>query len=187
MNTANKLTLLRILLIPVFIFFALAGFIPFNSIIAVAVFAAASITDMLDGHIARSRELITDFGKFIDPLADKMLVSAAFITFVEQGYFSAVAVIVIIMREFIVTSLRLIASGSGQIIPAGSWGKIKTTVQMTAIILILLINENFLTDIIGSGYIYIINEVVQWIVVAATAISGIRYLWDNRKLIDTKK
>ena len=188
MNTPNKLTMLRIFLIPVFIFFALSKNIPFNGFLALFIFIIASLTDLLDGHIARSRELITDFGKFLDPLADKMLTSAAFILFVSNGFMTPVAVIIIIAREFMVTSLRLIAAGDGNVIAANIWGKIKTVAQLSAIIAILFFNEEairpFVNNIISVN---LLNSVLEWTVVAATVISGILYLWSNRKLVNHRK
>ena len=132
MNLPNKLTLGRIILVP---FFVAALLIPFflHTIVALVLFIAASITDMLDGRIARKRNLITDFGKFADPLADKILVLAALLCFVQNGWCDCIAVIIVLFREFTVTSIRLIAAAKGEVIAANIWGKVKTVTQMVAI------------------------------------------------------
>ena len=137
MNLPNKLTLGRIILVP---FFVAALLIPFflHTIVALVLFIAASITDMLDGRIARKRNLITDFGKFADPLADKILVLAALLCFVQNGWCDCIAVIIVLFREFTVTSIRLIAAAKGEVIAANIWGKVKTVTQMVAIITILV-------------------------------------------------
>ena len=123
MNTPNKLTLLRILLVPVFLLFFLCEGIPLHSVWALVVFALASTTDAMDGHIARSRNLITNFGKFLDPVADKVLVFAALVAFIDFGWASSVAVIIMIAREFLVSSLRMVAADNGTVIAAGKLGK----------------------------------------------------------------
>ena len=131
MNTPNKLTMLRILLIPVFVLFMLGGdFIPYNYVGAIVVFIAASLTDLFDGRIARKRDIVTNFGKFLDPLADKSLVISAFICLQAFGLVNPVVVIILVMREFLVTSLRLIAVGDGKVIAADIFGKVKTVIQI---------------------------------------------------------
>ena len=138
MNTPNKLTLFRIFLIPFFVFFLLMQNLPHRFLFALIIFCIAAITDHFDGELARRSGQITDFGKFLDPLADKMLVMSAFISFVQLGVVGALPVIIILMREFTVTSVRLVAMGSGKVISANIWGKIKTVSQIVAIIIILL-------------------------------------------------
>lgn len=138
MNLPNKLTVLRVAMIPFFVFFLLNDSIPYGNYIAAAVFIGASITDALDGHIARKYNLITNFGKFMDPLADKLLVSSAMICFVEMGLIPSWIIIIIISREFIISGFRLVASDNGIVIAAGWWGKIKTTVQMLMSILLII-------------------------------------------------
>ena len=138
MNLANKLTMIRIFLVPVFLVFITVKEIPYGSIIATVVFIIASITDQLDGHIARSRNQITNFGKFMDPLADKLLVTAALVSLVELKLVAGWAVVVILAREFAVSGLRTLAASDGIVIAASWWGKIKTVTQMIAILLLLL-------------------------------------------------
>ncbi len=140
MNIANKLTLLRIFLIPVFVFLLLweQGRNPVFRYGALFVFLLASLTDMLDGYLARKYHLITNFGKFMDPLADKLLVSAALICFIELGWIQAWIVLTVISREFIISGFRLVASDAGIVIAAGKWGKIKTVVQMLAVAVLML-------------------------------------------------
>ena len=134
MNLPNKLTMLRIILVPFFVLFMTIEASPVNTFIALVVFVIASLTDMLDGKIARKYGLVTNFGKLMDPLADKVLVMSAMLCFVSSGWAPAWIVIVILTREFLVTSLRLIAAGEGTVIAADKWGKIKTVTQMIWII-----------------------------------------------------
>ena len=140
MNLPNKLTMFRVILIPVFIIVLMAGVFsePLNRYIGVAVFCIASFTDYLDGNIARKYNLVTNFGKFMDPLADKLLVSSALICMIELGMLPAWIVIIIISREFIITGFRLIAVENGVVIAASWWGKIKTVMQMAMIIVVML-------------------------------------------------
>ncbi len=138
MNLANKLTLIRIFLVPVFLVFIAVKDIPYGSFIATFIFILASLTDKLDGYIARSRNQITNFGKFMDPLADKLLVTAALISLVDLQVVPGWAAVVIIAREFAVSGLRSIAAAQGRVIAASWWGKIKTVIQIIAIILLLL-------------------------------------------------
>ncbi|MDE5916865.1 MAG: CDP-diacylglycerol--glycerol-3-phosphate 3-phosphatidyltransferase [Oscillospiraceae bacterium] len=139
MNLPNKLTLLRALLVPVFLVFALIDRIPLNFTAALIVFALASLTDALDGHIARKNNLVTTFGKFLDPLADKVLVISALAVFVDLGIISAVPFVIIIAREFMVSGLRLVAADSRVVVAAGFWGKLKTAFTMASIVFILLL------------------------------------------------
>ncbi len=134
MTTANKLTILRVALIPVFLVLAYAG----QRYWALAVFVIASLTDMLDGYIARHYNQITDFGKFMDPLADKMLVISAMICFVENGQMAGWILIIFVTREFIISGFRLVAASQGIVIAAGIWGKLKTVFQMIMVMLMIL-------------------------------------------------
>src|SRR5574344_870006 len=134
MNLPNKLTVIRVILVPLFMFFFYFNSIPGNYIIALVLFAVASITDSLDGYIARKNKLVTDFGKFLDPLADKVLVTAALCCFVEKGLMSAVPLTIIVSREFMVSGLRLVTASKGVVVAAGIWGKLKTAFTMVAII-----------------------------------------------------
>ena len=167
MNLPNKLTMFRVVLIPVFIVVLMSGLIaePASRYIAVVIFCVASFTDYLDGHIARKYNLVTNFGKFMDPLADKLLVSAAMICMIELGMLPAWVVIIIISREFIITGFRLIAAEGGLVIAASWWGKIKTVTQMAMIILMLLgVNEVIGTILVVLATIFTVVSGVDYIV-----------------------
>lgn len=188
MNTPNKLTLLRIVLVPVFAVLLLVDSIPYHTLWALIVFVAASLTDMADGKIARKRGLVTNFGKFLDPLADKVLVLSALVCFVELGVTEAWVVIVILAREFLVTSLRLVAADGGQVIAASGWGKLKTAFTMLAITAILLLGA--LSDLMVFPIWFPVDwvaRVLMWIAMLLTLISGVDYLWKNRGCIDSTK
>ena len=175
-------------MIPLFLFFLLSPYIAHNYLWALIIFAAASFTDMLDGHIARKNNLITDFGKFMDPLADKLLVTSALICFIQLGLVDAIVVVIIVAREFLVTSLRLVAASSGKVIAADIWGKIKTVAQLISIIAIQLMQELLYVGIMpNNGTAEIIGSVMMWIVAALTVISGTNYLWKNRSFVNTAK
>lgn len=175
MNLANKLTLFRIFLVPVFMVFLLVD-ITYGSTIAAIIFIVAALTDMLDGHIARSRNMITKFGKFMDPLADKLLVSAALISLTEMGIIPSWMVVIIIAREFAITGLRVLAASEGITIAASKWGKIKTITQLIAIISILLNNFPF-------NYINIpFDRFMLVLAVIFTIISGVDYIYKNINL-----
>ena len=175
MNLPNKLTMLRVIMIPVFLVVLLSGLVsePLNRYIAVIIFIVASFTDFLDGHIARKYNLVTNFGKFMDPLADKLLVAAALISMVELGDIAAWIVIVIISREFIITGFRLIAVENGRVIAASMWGKAKTVSQMIMIIIVL------------SGILQgsIINTVLIYLAAVLTIISGVDYIVKNIEVL----
>ena len=175
MNLPNKLTMLRVILIPFFVFFFYATFIPGNNWIALGIYIVACLTDMADGKIARKYNLITTFGKFMDPLADKVLVITALILFTEDGRMSAIALIVIVAREFIVSGFRLIAVDKGIVIAAGMWGKVKTVVQMVMAIT-LLVHLDY-------TWFYVTEQVLIWLSVALTIISLIDYLIHNRQVL----
>ena len=170
MNLPNKLTIFRVILVIPFVALMLNGY----DLLAVAVFIIASLTDLLDGKIARKYNLITDFGKFMDPLADKLLVCAAMICLVEMGRLPAWMVIVIISREFIISGFRLVASDNGVVIAASYWGKFKTTFQMLMII-VLILNLGGVFDMIGL--------VLTWIALILTVVSLIDYLVKNKQVI----
>ena len=177
MNLPNKLTVVRAALVPFFMFFLLTDIVPYSPVWALVIFIAASVTDALDGHIARSRNLVTNFGKFLDPLADKVLVLSALICFIETGHAGAVPVIIIAAREFMVSGLRLVTAGEGVVVAAGIWGKLKTAFTMAAIVLILLLNCFFGTD--PSDYelwLTVTEQSLIWISAALTVISGGVYL-----------
>lgn len=169
MNLPNKLTLLRIILVPIFIIFLLLRKdIPGAEIFSLAVFILAAITDSLDGYIARRQQIVTKFGKIIDPVADKLLISGALIAFVSLNEISIWAAILIIGREFAVTGLRVIAAKDGVIISASIWGKIKTTVQIIAVIAVI-------ADPVIIKLPYHIPNILIWIAVAITLFSGYKY------------
>lgn len=187
MNLPNKLTVLRVLMIPLFLVcFFLPDHIPHNYLWALVVFALASLTDMLDGKIARSRGLITDFGKLMDPLADKLLVMSAMVSFIVVDMVHAIIVIVILAREFLVTSIRLVAASNGTVIAADGWGKAKTVFQMVWICYGLLLMA---LDTFGSVFGLVLPVIAMCIyfglvvvVTALTVISGFNYVWKNRSL-----
>ncbi len=184
MNLANKLTLFRVILVPFFIAALMLPYIPFGNTFALVIFALASITDMLDGKVARKYNMITDLGKFLDPLADKVLVAAALICFTELGFAPAWAVWLIMAREFMVSGIRLVAAGSKQkiVIAANIWGKLKTASTMVAICIILILH--ILADdfaVIDAGFpIQLITDVLVYICTFLTVLSGIIYLYDYR-------
>ena len=172
LNLPNKLTLFRIFIIPVFLLFLLGPFGgDYSRYIALLIFIIAAATDALDGYIARKYNYVTNFGKFMDPLADKVLVCSALIALIETGDISSVAVIIIIAREFIITGFRLVASDAGVVIAASSWGKIKTISQMIMVMYLILG--------LGGG----IFDTLAWVLVAAavafTIISAVDYIVKN--------
>ena len=175
MNLPNKLTVLRIIMVPFFVFFMLTGVGgAANKWIALIIFCVASLTDMLDGKIARKYNLVTNFGKFMDPLADKLLVCSALIALADLGKLAGWIVIVIIAREFIISGFRLVASDNGVVIAASYWGKFKTVFQM-AMIIVLIADLGGVFDLIG--------EILIWAAVALTIISLIDYVWKNKQVL----
>ena len=173
MNLPNKLTVLRVILIPFFIYFLM--YTPYKYV-AWAIFIVASLTDLLDGKIARKYNLVTNFGKFMDPLADKLLVCAALICFVEQSVLPSWMVIIIISREFIISGFRLVAVEQGVVIAANYWGKVKTTCQM--IMIVLLVAQ------IPLPIFNILEQIFIWAALIMTVVSLVVYLYDNRKVLD---
>ena len=170
MNLPNKLTVLRILLIPVFMVVLYWGFSG-STYVALAIFIIASLTDMLDGKIARKYHLVTDFGKFADPLADKMLVTAAMLWFVEIGQMPAWALLIVIIREFAVSGLRMVASDKGRVIAAGWSGKVKTSSTMVCIVLMFLPIPAWL------------NTACVWVIALTTLYSGVEYFMKNKDVL----
>lgn len=191
MNLANKLTIFRVIIVPFFVFFMCFTGIEHRYLYALILFIVASLTDMLDGKIARKYNMITSFGKFLDPLADKILVAAALVCFVELKWTSAWVVFIILAREFVVSGVRLVAAGSDKkvVIPASWLGKIKTAVTMVAICVIMFLHilEGF-GVIDGQTFpIQIISDILMFVSAALTAASGVKYLYDYREFIDPTK
>ncbi len=190
MNLPNKLTLARVALVPVFMVFAAfshygqTDFSWVMSLLAGIVFAAASFTDFLDGYLARKNHLVTDFGKFADPLADKMLTTAALIYMVTDGVCSPIVLALVLFREFAVAGVRMIAAGS-KVIAANIWGKVKTVLQMVTVLFYYFgAALSGATDILAVS---LITRILCWAVAAVTVLSGLKYLWDNRQYINTAK
>ncbi|WP_370814012.1 CDP-diacylglycerol--glycerol-3-phosphate 3-phosphatidyltransferase [Butyricicoccus pullicaecorum] len=207
MTTANKITLVRIAMIPFFVVFAILGGPKYDAI-ALVLFCLASFTDFLDGYIARKYNQVTDFGKFVDPLADKLLVTAALVIFVERGLFAAWMVFVILAREFIITSLRNVAAAKGQVMAAAWSGKVKTCVQIAGIILIFLyvialggmvgcpnyanpegaiavvaLGTGWLGNLSDGEMLMLLPTIVSWVVTLVTIYSGYDYLHRNWALV----
>ena len=194
MNLPNKLTILRILLVPFMIATLLIDF-PLHFFVSGLIFGAASLTDFFDGKIARERNLITDFGKFADPLADKILVISCLVCFVAMKLCDPVLVIVVLFREFAITSIRLVAASGGKVIAANMWGKVKTVTQIIAIVAVFVF-QFFLelckvglipltqaaTDMIAP-WLTVAGEVLLWISTVFAIISGVIYLKDNKDCI----
>ncbi len=175
MNLPNKLTVLRVLMVPFFVFFMLTDVGgDANKWIALVIFCVASLTDMLDGKIARARNLVTNFGKFMDPLADKLLVCSALICMIPSGQLAAWVVIIIIAREFIISGFRLVAADSGIVIAASYWGKFKTVAQM-AMVIVLIADFGGVFDMIGTALI--------WISLVLTVVSLVDYVAKNIQVL----
>ncbi len=174
MNLPNKLTILRVIMIPFFIVFMYLDFAAAKWI-ALGIFIAAAITDTLDGQIARRYNLVTNFGKFMDPLADKLLVCSALIALVDKSRIPAWIVIIIIAREFIISGFRLIAAEKGTVIAAGIWGKMKTVVQMVMVC--------FLIANLGGTVIHVIEQILIYLALILTVVSLIDYLVSNKGVL----
>ena len=180
MNLPNKLTTFRVILIPFFVFFLLAPYFEgYGNYIALVIFIVASLTDFLDGKIARKYHLVTNFGKFMDPLADKLLVSSALICLIELSLIPAWIVIVIIAREFIISGFRLIAADNGVVIAASYWGKFKTASQMVMVIVLILNLPNPVFSVIGTVLIYVS--------LVLTVISLVDYIVKNKNVLKDQK
>ena len=176
MNLPNKLTVLRVIMVPFFVFFMLTDVGgAANKWIALAIFVIASLTDMLDGKIARKYNLVTNFGKFMDPLADKLLVCSAMICLIEKGQLAAWIVVIIIAREFIISGFRLIASDNGVVIAASYWGKFKTTFQMLMVI-VLILN-------VQMPFFQILGKILTYAALILTVVSLIDYIVKNKDVL----
>lgn len=192
MNLANKITLARIFLVPIIMLFLLVRFdwgtfnlagisVTYSDLIATFIFIVAASTDGLDGYIARKKKIVTNLGKFLDPLADKLLITAALISLVGNGSVAAWMAIVIISREFAVTGLRLVAAADGQVISASGLGKIKTITQIVAIVAVML--NNFPFGVLGLPF----DVLAMWVAVLITIISGVDYFVKNKQVIQLKR
>ncbi|MBQ8281501.1 MAG: CDP-diacylglycerol--glycerol-3-phosphate 3-phosphatidyltransferase [Lachnospiraceae bacterium] len=185
MNLPNKITIFRVLLIPVFVVLLMVDSIPYYNFLALAVFSIACITDFIDGYIARKYNLVTNFGKFMDPLADKVLVCTAMILLIELGQISSVVVAIIMAREFIISGFRLVASDNGVVIAASYIAKFKTTAQMIMCILMLFtVDESY--DNAFFSFIDVMAQVFMWIALVLTIASLVDYIYKNRQVLKEK-
>ena len=178
MNLPNKITIFRMCMIPVFLVFFLIDTIPYGNWIALGIFIIACLSDAVDGHLARKYNLVTNFGKFMDPLADKLLVCTALLCFVEQGTLNLIVAIIIIAREFIISGFRLVASDNGVVIAASYWGKFKTATQMVMCCLLIVHLE--------YGWYSALEAIFIWASFALTVISLLDYLVKNKSVLKTK-
>lgn len=185
MNLANKITMTRICMIPLFMIAYLIKF-PYHNLVACAIFALAAFTDGVDGYVARNYKMVTDFGKFIDPLADKLLIATALICFVEANEIAGYMAVLIIAREFIVTGLRTVAMSKGVVIAASMTGKIKTCIQIIAVICVFLFGQEAVYgdfNIVLFGNTYTPGYIAMFIATLYTIYSGIEYLAKNKELL----
>lgn len=191
MNLPNKLTVARLLMSPIFLL-ALTIEFPHHYLVALIIFAVASFTDYIDGELARKKGIVTDFGKFLDPIADKMLTTSAFLGFIYLGIGYGITWItfIVLIREFLITSLRLISSGKGTVVAANIWGKAKTVSQMAAII-IAIAGKYFVSFFETSNVVImgvnIATNIMLWISAILTVVSGIIYVIQNKDFINPKK
>lgn len=194
LNVPNLLTIARIIITPIFLAVILMDTLPHRFLIACIVFSIASITDAIDGHLARKNNQITNFGKFLDPIADKILTTSALLAFMSVGLCNIWIVMLILTREFAIASVRMIAAAGGVVIPANIWGKIKTVSQMVFTILIMLLGETW--EILSNTNkvlfeklpdLSLISNGLLWITAILTVISGVIYLNDSKKIIDFTK
>lgn len=194
LNVPNILTIARIFITPVFLAVILMDNLPHKFLIACIIFSIGSITDAIDGHLARKNNQITNFGKFLDPIADKILTTSALLAFMSMGLCNIWIVMLVLTREFAIASVRMIAAAGGVVIPANIWGKIKTVSQMTFTILIMLLGETW--EIISNTNkvlfeklpdLSFVSNGLLWITAILTVISGIIYLNDSKKIIDFTK
>lgn len=194
LNVPNILTIARIFITPIFLAVILMYTLPHKFLIACIIFSIGSITDAIDGHLARKNNQITNFGKFLDPIADKILTTSALLAFMSMGLCNIWIVMLILTREFAIASVRMIAAAGGVVIPANIWGKIKTVSQMTFTILIMLLGETW--EILSNTNkvlfeklpdLSLISNGLLWITAILTIISGVIYLNDSKKIIDFTK
>lgn len=194
LNVPNMLTIARFFITPVFLAIILMENLPHKFLIACIVFSIGAITDAVDGHLARKNNQITNFGKFLDPIADKVLTTSALLAFMDMGLCNVWIVMIVLLREFVVASIRMMAATNGVVIPANIWGKIKTVSQMTFTIIIMLLGEvyyiigNVNTEIFSKlPSLSIISNSLLWITAILTVVSGVIYIKDSIKVIDYTK
>lgn len=194
LNVPNILTIARIFITPIFLAVILMDTLPHRFLIACVIFSIASITDAIDGHLARKNNQITNFGKFLDPIADKILTTSALLAFMSMGLCNIWIIMLVLTREFAIASVRMIAAAGGVVIPANIWGKIKTVSQMVFTILIMLLGEAYY--IVETSYaelfarlpdLSLVSNGLLWITAILTVISGVIYLNDSKKIIDFTK
>ena len=194
LNVPNILTIARIFITPIFLAVILMDTLPHRFLIACVIFSIASITDAIDGHLARKNNQITNFGKFLDPIADKILTTSALLAFMSMGLCNIWIIMLVLTREFAIASVRMIAAAGGVVIPANIWGKIKTVSQMVFTILIMLLGETW--EILSSTNkvlfeklpdLSLVSNGLLWITAILTVISGVIYLNDSKKIIDFTK
>ncbi len=186
MNLPNKLTVARIILTPFYLAAMVIEF-KYHYLVAAAIFIVASITDFLDGKIARKNNLVTTFGKLCDPVADKMLTTAALLAFMQLGLCNIWIVMIVLTREFLVTSFRLVASAQGVVIAAGIWGKLKTASQMVFSIAIMLAIHFVVEFNLDFDKFALVSNILLWITAVLTVVSGVKYIIDGKKVIDISK
>ena len=186
MNLPNKLTVIRMILTPFYLATMMIEF-RYHYLVALVIFAVASTTDFLDGNIARKHNLVTTFGKLCDPVADKMLTTAALLAFMQLGLCNIWVVMIVLTREFLVTSFRLVSSAQGVVIPAGTLGKIKTVSQMVFSILIMI--GLFISEFVSFDFemFSLVSNILLWVTAVLTVVSGIKYIVDGKKVIDFSK
>ncbi len=194
LNTPNKLTVARILITPVYLALILWESLPHRFLIATLVYSIAAITDAIDGKLARKNNQITNFGKLLDPIADKILTTSALLAFMQMGLCNIWIVMIVLTREFTVASIRMIAAADGVVIPANIWGKLKTVSQMTFTIVIMLLGEVYSILAAYNPVWYgkmpalaLISNILLWITAVLTVVSGVIYVIDSKKVIDYTK
>lgn len=194
LNTPNKLTVARILITPVYLALILWESLPHRFLIATLVYSIAAITDAIDGKLARKNNQITNFGKLLDPIADKILTTSALLAFMQMGLCNFWIVMIVLTREFTVASIRMIAAADGVVIPANIWGKLKTVSQMTFTIVIMLLGEVYSILAAYNPVLYgkmpalaLISNILLWITAVLTVVSGVIYVIDSKKVIDYTK
>lgn len=194
LNVPNLLTIARIFITPVFLAVILIESLPHRFIIACLIFSIGAITDAVDGYLARKNNQITNFGKFLDPIADKVLTTAALLAFMQMGLCNIWIIMLVLIREFAIASVRMISAANGVVIPANIWGKIKTVTQMTFTILIMLLGEVWELVAEFDAVLFerlpdlsLISNGLLWITAIFTVLSGVIYLKDSRKIIDFTK